>query len=539
MNAQGASFKSPFFLDAKSLKTNDNSVTASIHKSLGPGESAVELPFVIKFLENGAARIQIDELKRQKGEIELLNGSPARKERYNEAGSWALTGEPALGKVTVVAKSDKSTTISYGPEGKFEAVIHHSPFRIDFLRDKEVHVRLNSENLLNYEHWRPKIEKVKEEPKEGEEAKEPEQTEQTGPDESTWWEETFGGATDSKPRGPESIGMDIVFPGYNHVYGIPGHTGPLSLKETRGGEGKHSEPYRMYNSDVFEYEMDSPMTLYGSIPFMQAHRPGSTVGVFWMNAAETWVDIVKEKHSSNPMALGVGSQKDTQTHWFSESGILDLFVFLGPTAQDVIGTYSDLTGYSQLPQEHAVSYHQCRWNYVSDEDVKDVDRKFDRADIPYDVIWLDIEYTEGKKYFTWDPDTFPNPLDMGKQLDEHQRKLVVIIDPHIKNEGNYHVVDELKSKDLAVHNKENSIYEGWCWPGSSHWIDAFNPAAIKWWIGLFNFNAFKGTMKNTWIWNDMNEPSVFNGPETTMPKDNLHYGNWEHRDVHNLNGKYM
>lgn len=34
----------------------------------------------------------------------------------------------------------------------------------------------------------------------------------------------------------------------------------------------------------------------------------------------------------------------------------------------------------------------------------------------------------------------------------------------------------------------------------------------------------------------MNEPSVFSGPEMTMLKDNLHYGNWEHRDVHNING---
>lgn len=32
------------------------------------------------------------------------------------------------------------------------------------------------------------------------------------------------------------------------------------------------------------------------------------------------------------------------------------------------------------------------------------------------------------------------------------------------------------------------------------------------------------------------QPSVFNGPEITMPKDNVHYGGWEHRDVHNING---
>lgn len=282
--------------------------------------------------------------------------------------------------------------------------------------------------------------------------------------------------------------------------------------------------------------MNSPMTLYGSIPFMQAIKKDSGVGIFWMNAAEMWVDIVKTKSTANPLSLGIGGHTGTQTHWFSESGLLDVFVFLGPSTPDVVRSFTELTGYTQLPQEFAIAHHQCRWNYVTDEDVKDVDRKFDRSNIPYDVIWLDIEYTDGKKYFTWDPMTFPDPLGMQKQLDAHERKLVAIIDPHIKNEGNYYVVDELKSKDLATHNKDGNIYEGWCWPGSSYWVDCFSASARKWWGDLFQYSRFAGSASNLWLWNDMNEPSVFNGPETTMPKDNLHAGNWEHRDVHNLNG---
>jgi len=292
----------------------------------------------------------------------------------------------------------------------------------------------------------------------------------------------------------------------------------------------------MYNADVFEYELDSPMTLYGAIPFMQAHRKDSTVGVFWLSGAETWVDIVKSKESANPLSLGISGATTTRTHWFSESGVMDLFIFMGPSPKDVLSSYSALTGTTQLPQEFSIAYHQCRWNYVTDQDEMDVDRKFDKFKIPYDVIWLDIEYTDGKKYFTWDPLTFPNPDKLHQQLDQTDRKQVVIIDPHIKNEGNYPVVDELKSKDLATHNKDGNIYEGWCWPGSSHWIDCFNPKAIDWWVSLFKYDKFKGTFPNTFIWNDMNEPSVFNGPETTMPKDNLHHGNWEHRDVHNING---
>jgi alpha 1,3-glucosidase len=308
------------------------------------------------------------------------------------------------------------------------------------------------------------------------------------------------------------------------------------LTTSRGGDGNFDEPYRLYNLDVFEYIMDSPMALYGAIPLMQAHKKDSTVAVFWLNAAETWIDIVKSKSAVNSMSMGLAGTTDTQTHWFSESGLLDIFVMLGPGPADIAKTYGDLTGYTAMPPIFGTAYHQCRWNYVTDEDVKDVDRKFDRSDIPYDVIWLDIEYTDGKKYFTWDPLTFSDPIGMEKQLDVHDRKLVTIIDPHIKNEGGYEVVDQMKSKNLAANDKSGSLYEGWCWPGSSHWIDAFNPAAIAWWKTLFTYKFFKGTQSNVWIWNDMNEPSVFNGPETTMPKDNLHHSNWEHRDIHNLNG---
>lgn len=160
------------------------------------------------------------------------------------------------------------------------------------------------------------------------------------------------------------------------------------------------------------------MTLYGAIPFMQAHKKGSTVGVFWLNPAETWIDIVKHTESG-----WTGSTQSTKTHWMLETGLVDIFVFLGPTTAKVMKDYGALTGYTELPQSFAIMYHQCRWNYVNQDDVKDVDKKFDKADIPYDVIWLDIEYTDAKKYFTFDPLNFPHPQDMGKNLQKRDRKV--------------------------------------------------------------------------------------------------------------------
>ncbi|CAG8049756.1 unnamed protein product [Penicillium salamii] len=521
-SALGTSWSSPYELDPATVHFKDGLLTGIIIKTTTTDEK-VQLPLTVSFLESGAARILVDEEKRLQGDIEMRHGSQANKKRYDEAEQWAIVGGLDVSKsATLNAQSETGfTNVLYGPGDKFQAIVRHVPFGIDFQRDGETHVQLNHQGLLNLEHWRPKVEVP-----EGE----------TAEDESTWWEETFGGNTDSKPRGPESIALDVTFPGYSHVFGIPEHADSLSLKETRGGAGNHEDPYRLYNSDVFEYELESPMTLYGAIPLMQAHRKNSTVGVFWLNAAETWIDIVKSTVSANPLALGHSSKKSTHTHWFSESGRIDLFVFLGPSPNDISKTYGELTGYTQLPQQFAIGYHQCRWNYVTDEDVKEVNAKFDKYQIPYDVIWLDLEYTDDRKYFTWDSLTFPDPKGMQQKLDESERKLVVLIDPHIKNTDKYFVSEELRSKNLAVLNKDGEIYDGWCWPGSSNWVDCFSPAARAWWATLHKFDKFKGSLQNLFIWNDMNEPSVFNGPDMTMPKDNLHYGNWEHRDIHNVNG---
>ena len=100
------------------------------------------------------------------------------------------------------------------------------------------------------------------------------------------WEESFKSHQDSKPNGPQSVGLDFAFPGVEHVYGIPEHAESLALKST-----KNTDPYRLYNLDVFEYETHNPMALYGHVPFMIAHNARRSVGLFWLNAAETWVDV--------------------------------------------------------------------------------------------------------------------------------------------------------------------------------------------------------------------------------------------------------
>lgn len=82
-----------------------------------------------------------------------------------------------------------------------------------------------------------------------------------------------------------------------------------------------------------------------------------------------------------------------------------------------------LSGTQSFPPLASLGYHQCRWNYNDQEDVKSVDAGFDEHDIPYDFIWLDIEHTDGKRYFTWDPHKFATPKEMLQGLMDKKRKV--------------------------------------------------------------------------------------------------------------------
>lgn len=82
----------------------------------------------------------------------------------------------------------------------------------------------------------------------------------------------------------------------------------------------------------------------------------------------------------------------------------------------------------------SLGYHQCRWNYKDTKDVLQVHGEFEKLNFPYDVLWLDIEHTDGKRYFTWDYNLFPDPIAMQDALWKDGRRMVTIVHPHLKRD---------------------------------------------------------------------------------------------------------
>ena len=107
-----------------------------------------------------------------------------------------------------------------------------------------------------------------------------------------------------------------------------------------------------------------------------------------------------------------------------------------------------------------ISYHQCRWNYNDQDDVKQVDAGFDEHDLPYDVIWLDIEHTDNKKYMTWDALKFSDSEGMVNHIASKGRKMVTIVDPHIKRDSNYHIHKEAQSKRRMAQIMKAGVGQG-------------------------------------------------------------------------------
>ncbi|KAI9505397.1 glycosyl hydrolases family 31-domain-containing protein [Coemansia spiralis] len=499
---------SPYTVVSDSVYLNGHTLVATVQHD----STKVPLRVEVIFLKNGTVRVRAQE------ENPLLP-------RYDDTQKYVLRGEgnnlgyalaSDLKHYRELVDGVKVHTVRYTNEhSAFSVRITEDPWSLTYLENNKPIIELNSKGHFHLEHLRPKPD-----------------PETIGDDVSGEWKETFLPFTDSKTRGPESFGMDINFIGFEHVYGIPGHATPLSLKTTNNEKDGYNMPYRLWNLDVFGYELDDPISLYGSIPFMVAHNIDTTVGVFWLNAAETLVDITREKRSNVDNDLPV-----VNTHWVSEAGVMDVFLMPGPSVADLYRQYTSLIEPTPLPREFALGYHMCRWSYLDQEDVLTVSEKMHEHDIPYDAIWLDIDYTDGMRYFTWDYSKFPDPVAMQKQLAHDGHKLVTIIDPHVKRDSSYRVWKEGNENGYFIKNNTSTKnYDGWCWPKESNWVDYLNPEASKWYSKQYHLDKYLDSTADLFIWNDMNEPSIFRMPEGTAEKNTKHYGDWEHRQVHNLYG---
>ena len=300
----------------------------------------------------------------------------------------------------------------------------------------------------------------------------------------------------------------------DHFYGFGEKTGFLD---------KRGEKMEMWNTDVYAPHNPETDALYQSIPFFITLREGRSHGIFFDNTWKTHFDLK--------------SELDTYS-FKAEGGQLDYYVFSGPTLKDVLGQYTKLTGTMPIPPKWALGYHQSRYSYETEEEVRQLANDFIEKKIPVDAIYLDIHYMNGYRVFTFDQDRFPTPRALIDDLNKAGIKIVPIVDPGVKEDPEYSIYQEGVRENHFCKYLEGNIYFGDVWPGNSAFPDFTSTKVRKWWGEKHKFYADLGIHG---IWNDMNEPAIFNDTKT-MDVKVMHDNDGEprtHRELHNVYGFLM
>jgi alpha-glucosidase len=322
----------------------------------------------------------------------------------------------------------------------------------------------------------------------------------------TWREESPG------PWDIQRRRIRISLQPQDRVYGLGDKAGPLD---------RRGRSFVNWNTDAYAWDAARD-PLYKSIPFLLVLRDGKAFGVFVDNTHRTVFDVGKD----DPGSLTITA----------DGGALDTYVIAGPTPREVLQRYTALTGRTPLPPKWALGFQQSRYTYLPEARVREVARTLREKRIPADAIWLDIGFQDANKPFTVDRKAFPDFEDMLGDLRAQGLRTVLITDLHIAKQPGYAPYDDGLARDVFV-KRAGKDYVGKVWPGDSVFPDFSLSRVRTWWGGLYA--DFVG-MGAAGFWNDMNEPSVFDGSGGTMPDDVVHRlddgSTRDHRALHNAYG---
>lgn len=281
---------------------------------------------------------------------------------------------------------------------------------------------------------------------------------------------------------------------------------------------QRGESIGMFNTDAYAYQTDTKY-LYTSIPFFIGLKDEKAYGIFFDNTNRSYFEMA--------------SESDDYYYFYADDGTLNYYFMYGPEIEDVLDSYTELTGKMDKPAKWALGLHQSKWQY-SAEDIERVAETYREKEIPVDTMHFDIDYMDEYRVFTW-ADKFGDQ-ELHQKLDNLNFNKITINDPAVKKDPGYFMYDEGTENEYWAKNPDGTNFVGEVWPGDSMFPDFSQKKVREWWTGKHDILFDKGI---DGVWNDMNEPAVFDGPYHTMPLD-VTFGKGEnkrtHEEYHNLYG---
>lgn len=317
-----------------------------------------------------------------------------------------------------------------------------------------------------------------------------------------------------KKKGHASAYLDV--PQGTSLYGGGEVTGPLL---------RNGQSIKLWNTDSGAYSVDNGKRLYQSHPWVMGVRPdGTSFGILFDTPYKAKLTTTDER-----------------INFETEGELFRIFVIDRESPQAVIKGLTELIGTMPMVPRWALGYQQCRFSYTPASRVIEVADTFRIKRIPCDVIWMDIDYMDGYRIFTFNPQTFPDSAALNRDLHIRGFHSAWMIDPGAKVDSTYFVYKSGTANDVWVKTAQGKEFHGDAWPGACAFPDFTQPKTVRWWADLYKDFLDKGV---DGVWNDVNEPQISNTPTGTMPEDNKHLGGDKipagpHLKYHNVYGYLM
>ena len=288
----------------------------------------------------------------------------------------------------------------------------------------------------------------------------------------------------------------------------------FGLGEKSGPLNRRGHSYTMWNSDRPCYSpTEDP--LYKSIPFfMSSYR----YGIFLDNTYKTRFDF--------------GESSDDYYSFEAPDGPFIYYFIHGKDYKEILSRYIDLTGKPIMPPKWAFGFAQSRGLYTKEAQALEIAQEFRRRQIPIDIIYQDIGWTQHLQDFEWRKGNYSDPKKMLTMLREQGIRVILSQDPVISqpNEKQWAEADSLGF--FVRDARTGEAYDmPWPWGGNSGVVDFTLPAVADWW-GAYQQKPLDAGAAG--FWTDMGEPAWSNEEDVDRLHMQHHIG--MHDEVHNVYG---
>lgn len=260
-------------------------------KLVNSNDKALSFDFKAEMYEGGILRVLVDEPNGKRPRFQASKYAGLNEHGFAKMRTgFKMTN--VNGEYVIESKEEARTSFYQGasqPAQVHTYKIQTTPFKLTSYIDNEETITVNAANLLSIDRQRD----------EGDSSRRSPAVDSSDFTDRDLFKDEALGRADNQRNGPQSIGLDFKFNSL-YLYGIPEHADSYQLKDSIDASGnpipqtrykQKDDPYRLFNLDVFEYDLESRFPLYGSIPIMISQDETKTAGMFWSNAAETFIDI--------------------------------------------------------------------------------------------------------------------------------------------------------------------------------------------------------------------------------------------------------